>query len=693
MTEQEAEKKIAELSKKIKHYNFMYYQKHISEISDYEFDQLLANLIKLEEAFPQFKKDDSPSLRVGGTITKDFPTVQHKFPMLSLGNTYSETELEDFDKRIKKILNEEGIDGDTVEYICELKFDGVSISLTYQQGKLSLAATRGDGVQGDDISPNAKTIRTIPLSISASDIPPEFEVRGEVFMPNDVFDQLNEERQQAGKELYANPRNTASGTLKLQDSSEVARRKLDAYLYFLLGIDLPFETHEEAVKALEQWGFQVSPTYKKCKNIQEVMEYIHHWEEERKKLPLETDGVVIKVNQLSYQQILGTTSKSPRWAIAFKYQTESASTLLKDITYQVGRTGAVTPVAELEPVLLAGTTVKRASLHNANEIERLGLRIGDTVHVEKGGEIIPKITGLDLVKRPKNSKPWKYIQNCPACQTPLIRHEGEAVHFCPNIKACPPQVKGRIEHFIQRKALDIDSLGKEIISQLFENNLVNNPADLYELEIDQLLNLERFAQKSARNLIEGIEASKQISFERVLFALGIRFVGATVARKLAAHFENIDRLEQASLEELIEVEDIGERIAHSVREFFADDDNKQMVARLKSQGLQFEIQKVTIDPASQTLASKSFVISGVFENFSRDALKAKIEEKGGKILSSVSKKLDYLLAGAKVGSSKLEKAQKLDIKIISEAEFLDMIQESGNNDHNSQEGQLPLFGA
>ena len=676
MTEQAAEKRIKELSQIIHYHNDVYYQQNRSEISDYEFDMMLEELIRLEQEYPQYKLDDSPTQRVGGTITKDFPTVQHKYPMLSLGNTYSKEELLDFDKRIKKILESEGLGTESPEYICELKFDGVSLSLTYQQGRLIRAVTRGDGVQGDEITNNAKTIRTIPLSIQKEGLPEEFEVRGEVFMPNAVFAALNRQRATEGKEIYANPRNTASGTLKLQDSSEVAKRKLDAYLYFLLGENLPFPTHESAVKGLESWGFNVSPTYQKCKDIEEVMQYIQHWEEARKKLPVETDGVVIKVNQFNLQQALGFTSKSPRWAIAFKYKAESASTTLNAITYQVGRTGAVTPVAELEPVLLAGTTVKRASLHNANEIERLGLHISDTVFVEKGGEIIPKITGVDMSKRVAGSVVIQYIKNCPECNTLLVRNEGEAVHFCPNTKACPPQVKGRIQHFIQRKAMDIDSLGEGIISQLYDNQLISTVADLYDLKFEDLVSLERFGEKSAQNLIKGIEESKKVPFDRVLFGLGIRFVGATVARKLSEDFKNIDSLSKTTLEELVNVEDIGERIAESVVEFFSDPDNQNLIQRLKQAGLQFEVEQKTYAVQSDLLLGKTFVISGVFQNYSRDELKDKIEAHGGKVVSSISKKLNYLLAGDKMGPSKLEKAKKLDIQLISEAEFLQMIDES-----------------
>lgn len=670
MTNQEAQDRIRELSKDLHHYNYMYYQKHVSVVTDYEFDKLLEELIKLEEKYPQFKKDDSPSQRVGGTITKDFPTIKHRYRMLSLGNTYSQDDLLDFDKRLKKLLG----DDKELEYICELKFDGVSISLTYENGKLVTAATRGDGVQGDDVTANAKTIRTVPLGVQGDNFPDTFEVRGEVFMPNKVFEELNAQRAKEGKDLYANPRNTASGTMKLQDSAEVAKRKLDAYLYFLLGEDLPYKTHEEAIKAVESWGFNVSPTYRKCTGIDAVMEYVTYWEQERKNLPVETDGVVIKVNDIDLQEQLGFTSKSPRWAIAYKYQAESVSTKLNSITYQVGRTGSVTPVAELAPVQLAGTTVKRASLHNADEIEsRLQLHEGDMVFVEKGGEIIPKVTRVDLTKRMTNAKPIRFIDNCPECGTQLVRKDGEANHYCPNEKGCPPQIKGRIEHFIQRNALDIDSMGGETINQLFEKGLVKNVADLYDLTLKQLLSLDRFGEKSARNLIEGLQQSKSIAFARVLYGLGIRFVGKTVAQKLTTHFKTMEAIQQASHDELVAVEDIGARIADSLIEHFKDAENTDIVNRLKAAGLQFEDNTPTLQKDSDKLDGKTFVVSGTFKQFSRDEIKKKIEANGGKVVSSISKKLDYLIAGDKMGPSKLEKAKKLDVTMISEDEFIQMV--------------------
>ncbi|MCU0445852.1 MAG: NAD-dependent DNA ligase LigA [Microscillaceae bacterium] len=684
--------RIAELTEKLNYYNLMYYQKHISVVSDYEFDMLLEELNQLEADYPQFKLPDSPTQRVGGTVTKDFPTIVHKYPMLSLGNTYSEEELQEFDKRIKKILQDEDIDLNTLEYICELKFDGVSMSLTYQNGVLMTGATRGDGVQGDDVTPNVKTIKTIPLRVNQPNIPAEFEVRGEVFMANKVFEELNREREEIGLEAYANPRNTASGTLKLQDSAEVARRKLDAFIYFLYGENLPYQTHEEAVRTLANWGFNVSPTYQKCKNIEEVMQYIHHWDKERKNLPLETDGVVIKVNSFAQQRALGFTSKSPRWAIAYKYKAESVSTTLLSVTYQVGRTGAITPVAELKPILLAGTTVKRASLHNANEIERLGLRIGDVVFVEKGGEIIPKVTGYDATKRATNSQVLVYITHCPECNTQLIRKDGEAQHYCPNVQGCPPQIRGRLEHFIGRKAMDIESLGEGKIELLFEKGLVSSIEHFYSLTYQQLFGLEKvitdpdtgkskkvgFKEKTVENILAALEKSKQVPFARVLFAIGIRFVGETVAKKLADHFQNIDNIAKATLEELTQVPDIGGRIAESVVDFFKDTDNQAVIDKLKQAGLQFEVKSQDTKVALSTkLAGKNLLYSGSFKKMSREQLEEKIIAHGGKIASSVSKNLDYLIVGENMGPSKLEKAQKLNITMISEDEFLQLIDEDG----------------
>lgn len=667
MTPEQARKEIDQLTEKINYHNHLYYQKAEPEISDYEFDQLLERLIALEKQFPQFKDPLSPAQRVGGTITKEFPTVYHRFPMLSLGNTYSPAELEEFDKRVSR-----GLDGEHYEYFCELKFDGVSISLLYEHNKFTKGVTRGDGVRGDDVSNNIKTIRTIPLVLKGKDIPEAFEVRGEVFMPKEVFLRLNREREDIGEERYANARNTAAGTVKMQDSSEVARRKLDCYVYSLLGAT-GIKTHEEAIKKLESWGFNVSPTYKKCQSIEEVLNYISHWEIKRLELPLETDGVVIKVNNLEQQQRLGFTAKSPRWAISYKYKAQSTSTRLNGITYQVGRTGAVTPVAILEPVFLAGTTVKRASLHNANEIARLDLRIGDYVFVEKGGEIIPKVTGVDPAKRSADAKPIRYVDRCPECNSKLFRVEGEAAFYCPNVNGCPPQIKGRIEHFIQRKAMDINSLGEKTIDQLYQLGLVKSPADLYDLGREDAMRLEGFKEKSITNLLSGIEQSKERPFENVLFAIGIRYVGKTVAERLARYFKNIDQLAKASFEELLAAPEVGEKIAKSVFEFFRKPENRQEIARLKKAGLNFESDEKEPEKESDILAGKSFVISGVFQHYERDELKEVILKNGGKVLSSVSGKLDYLVAGDNMGPSKKEKAQKLGVKIISEHEFEKML--------------------
>ncbi|MFN6090083.1 MAG: NAD-dependent DNA ligase LigA [Cyclobacteriaceae bacterium] len=668
MSSTEAKKHIEELVNQINYHNNLYYQKNKSEISDYEFDQLLKKLDDLENEFPELKQPDSPTQRVGGTITKEFENVVHQYPMLSLGNTYSKEELEEFDVRVAK-----GLKGEPYDYFCELKFDGVSISLVYENGILIKAITRGDGVRGDNVIANAKTIRSLPLKIKLEPIPSRFEVRGEVFLSKEVFKKLNQEQEDIGEETYANARNTASGTLKMQDSAEVAKRKLDCYLYYLLGEELNISSHEEAIQKIEQWGFNVSSTYQKCKNIQEVMDYIVHWEKKRGELPLETDGVVIKVNSLDQQQRLGATAKVPRWAISFKYKAESISTRLNGITYQVGRTGAVTPVAELEPVQLAGTTVKRASLHNANEITRLDLRIGDSVFVEKGGEIIPKVTGVDLTQRKNTTTSVVYISECPECGTSLIRKEGEANHYCPNESGCPPQIKGRIEHFIQRKAMDIDSLGEQTIKQLFDLGLVNSPADLYDLKKADLLRLEKVKDKSAENMLAGIEASKNTPFQSVLFAVGIRFVGKTVAEKLAYYFKSMDKLAAASVEELLKAPEVGEKIAQSVVQFFNQPHHVNEIARLKKAGLQMESTSVEPELISQRLEGKSFVISGTFENYERDQLKEMVLANGGRILSGVSAKLDYLLAGENMGPAKLEKARKLGVTLITIGDFEKML--------------------
>ncbi len=664
-----ARSKVRELTEKINHHNDLYYQQHRTEISDEEFDHLLKELETLEGRFPELRAPDSPTQRVGGTITKEFPTVYHRYPMLSLGNTYSEEELRDFDGRVAR-----GLDGDEYAYFCELKFDGVSISLTYENGILVRGVTRGDGVRGDDVTNNVRTIRSIPLRVKGTDFPASFEVRGEIFLPKKVFEKLNREREDIGEEKYANARNTASGTLKMQDSGIVAQRRLDCFVYALLGDESGVETHAEAIAKLEHWGFNVSPTYRKCNTIAEVIAYIEDWETKRDELPLETDGVVIKVNSIEQQVQLGFTAKSPRWAIAYKYKAQSASTRLNGITYQVGRTGAITPVAELEPVFLAGTTVKRASLHNANEIARLDLRIGDYVFVEKGGEIIPKVTGVDIAKRQAGTSPIAYITNCPECGTPLIRYENEAAHYCPNATGCPPQITGRIEHFIQRKAMDLNSLGERTIHQLYALGLVRSPADLYDLKPEDIRLLEGYKDKSIRNLLEGIERSKVTPFESVLFAIGIRYVGKTVAEKLARHFKSIDRIASATLEELLAAPEVGEKIAQSVYQYFRVPDNQREIERLKKAGLNFESHAKEPEKQSDVLGNKSFVISGVFKNYERDQLQEVIVSHGGRVLSGVSGKLDYLVAGDNMGPAKREKAEKLGVKIISEEEFERLLQ-------------------
>ncbi|PIB35851.1 DNA ligase (NAD(+)) LigA [Reichenbachiella sp. 5M10] len=668
MTHDAAHTEIEQLSQQINHYNHQYYQESKSEVSDYEFDQLLKRLIELEDQFPDLKKADSPSQRVGGTITKSFETVIHKHRMLSLANTYSAEELREFDARVEK-----GLGGQPYEYFCELKFDGVAISLTYRDGMLVQAATRGDGTRGDNITANAKTIRSIPLKIRGTGYPEEFEVRGEVFMPSTAFAQLNEQKEAAGEERLANPRNTASGTLKMQDSSIVAARKLDCYLYSLLGVEGQVDSHASAIQKIEEWGFHVSPTYQKCATIEEVIAYVAQWETKRHELDVETDGIVIKVNDLDQQNELGFTAKNPRWAISYKYKAENALTRLNDVVYQVGRTGSITPVAELEPVLLAGTTVKRASLHNANEIERQDLRIGDYVYVEKGGEIIPKVTGVDLTQRASDLEPFVYVTHCPACQTELVRYEGEANHYCPNIEACPPQIKGMIEHFIHRKAMDIDSLGEQTIKLLYDKGYLHNVADLYDLTHDQIIELEGFKELSVQNLLKGIEASKQAPFELLLFGLGIRFVGKTVAEKLAVHFKSMEQLMQADFDSLVAVPEIGDRIAQSLLDYFSKEENQVLISRLKDAGLQMQVDESQFETSSDVLGGKGFVISGVFEKHSRDELKAMIKDHGGKVVSSISAKLDYLLAGDKMGPAKLEKANKLGITIISEMDFEEML--------------------
>lgn len=665
MTPQE---RILELRRELHEHNRRYYVLNSPTISDYEFDMLLKELQQLEEAHPEMYDATSPTLRVGSDITKEFRQMQHKYPMLSLGNTYSKSEVADFYDRVKKSLNED------FEICCELKFDGTSISLTYEEGKLVRAVTRGDGEKGDDVTANVKTIRTVPLVLSGEGWPREFEIRGEVLMPWNVFDALNEERSRNGEPLFANPRNAASGTLKLQDSSVVAKRKLDAYLYFMLGEQLPAEGHYENLQAAAEWGFKISDTTRKCATLDEVFAFIDRMDSERKNLPFATDGIVLKVNSLRQQKNLGYTAKSPRWAIAYKFQAERALTRLNEVTYQVGRTGVVTPVANLDPVQLSGTVVKRASLHNADIIGKLDLHIGDMVYVEKGGEIIPKITGVDVDARFMLGQKVSFIEKCPECGTPLVRVEGEAAHYCPNDTACPPQIKGKIEHFVSRDAMNIDSIGPETVEMLFNYGLIKDIADIYTLCPEDLMFLPRMGAKSAENVVAAAQASRAVPFERVLFALGIRFVGATVAKRLARAFGNIDALMSASLEQLTAVEEIGERIAASVISFFAKEANRTLVARLKEAGLKFELEEETMQARTEILKGQSIVISGVFVHHSRDEYKEMIESNGGKNVGSVSKSTSFILAGDNMGPSKLEKAQKLGVRLVSEDEFLAMLQ-------------------
>lgn len=661
---------IQALREELNQHNYNYYVLDTPTISDFEFDQKLKQLQELENQNPEYFDENSPTQRVGGTITKNFKTVQHEHRMYSLDNSYSTDDLLDWEKRIKKVL------GDIpLEYTCELKYDGASISITYENGKLKRAVTRGDGVQGDDVTNNIKTIKAIPLKLKGN-FPETFDVRGEIILPFAGFEKMNQEIIEIGETPYSNPRNTASGSLKLQDSAEVAKRPLDCLLYFIIGNKLPFKSQFEGLETARNWGFKVPKESKLAQSLEEVFEFIDYWDIHRHNLPYETDGVVIKVNDFQHQEELGFTAKSPRWAIAYKFKSEQVSTKLNSISYQVGRTGAITPVANLEPVQLAGTIVKRASLHNADQIEKLDIRIGDTVFVEKGGEIIPKIIAVDLSKRLDNSEQTKYITHCPECQTELIRGESEANHYCPNFYGCPPQIIGRIQHFISRKAMDIEGLGGETVALLFNNNLVHNYADLYELTVEQILPLERMAQKSAENLVRGVENSKNIPFERVLYALGIRFVGETVAKKLAKHYKNIDALSQASLMDLVLVDEIGDRIAKSVIEFFENQENRFIIDRLKSFGVQFETVEIINPNATDKLSSKTFVVSGVFEQFSRDDLKKAIEDNGGKVGSSISAKTDYVVAGANMGPVKLEKAVKLNVSIISENEFMKLINEN-----------------
>ena len=661
------EEKIQSLREELQRHNYNYYVLDKPEISDYDFDMKLKELQELEEQNPEFQDDNSPTVRVGGAVTKNFETVTHEYRMYSLSNSYSKEELEDWEKRIQKVV--EG----KVEYVCELKYDGASISLTYENGILQKAVTRGDGFQGDDVTNNIRTIRSVPLKLKG-DFPEKFHIRGEIVLPYEGFAKMNADRVEAGEEPYANPRNTASGSLKLQDSAEVARRPLECLLYSLAGENLGIKTQFEGLEKARKWGFKVPGESELKASIEEVLHYINYWDQHRHDLPYETDGVVIKVNDLAQQEELGHTAKSPRWAMAYKFKAEQESTILEKITYQVGRTGAITPVANLQPVLLAGTTVKRASLHNADQIEKLDVRDGDTVFVEKGGEIIPKIVGVDFQKRAQHSEPTKYATHCPECGTELVRNDGEAQHYCPNATSCPPQITGRIQHFISRKAMDIEGLGGETVVLLVNAGLIDNYADLYELKKEEVLPLERMAEKSAENLISGIQKSKEIPFERVLFALGIRYVGETVAKKLAKHFKSIDALMAASEEELTNLDEIGERIAWSVREFFDVESNRHIVDRLKSYGVQMEISAEKLANQTDKLSGNTFVISGIFEKVSRNELKKMIEDNGGKVSSSISSKTNYLVAGDNMGPSKLAKAENLGTHIISEDDFLKMLE-------------------
>lgn len=656
---------IKSLREELNQHNYNYYVLDKPTISDFEFDQKLKQLQDLESQHPDFFDENSPTQRVGGMITKNFESVRHEYRMYSLDNSYSIEDLQDWETRIQKVL------GDVpVQYTCELKYDGASISISYENGRLIRAVTRGDGFQGDDVTNNIKTIKAVPIHLKG-DFPDKFDIRGEIILPFAGFEKMNQELIEIGETPYSNPRNTASGSLKLQDSAEVAKRPLDCLLYFVIGNNLPFKTQFEGLQKARDWGFKVPIQSKLAKNLNEVLDYINYWDKHRHDLPYETDGVVIKVNNLQHQEELGYTAKSPRWAMAYKFKAEQVTTILNSITYQVGRTGAITPVANLEPVQLAGTIVKRASLHNADQIEKLDIRIGDEVYVEKGGEIIPKI--ISVAKRGNQYEPTKYITHCPECQKELVRTEGEANHFCPNFYGCPPQIIGRIQHFITRKAMDIDGLGGETVALLYNAGLITNYADLYELKKEQIIPLERMAEKSAENLIKGIEKSKTIPFERVLYALGIRYVGETVAKKLAKHYKSIDAIAQASMMDLILVDEIGDKIAQSVIQFFDNQENRLIIERLKQFGVQLESDAESA-LISEKLKGKTFVVSGVFELYSRDELKKAIEDNGGKVGSSISAKTDFVIAGDNMGPSKLEKANQLKIAIISELDFKVMIE-------------------
>ncbi len=670
--------RILELRRQLEHHNYKYYVENSPEISDFEFDALMHELQELEAVHPEYADPNSPTMRVGSDLTSEFTTVEHRFPMLSLSNTYSLEELHDFISRVEKQVG-------ATEYVCELKFDGTAISLTYENGALLRAVTRGDGTRGDDVTANIRTIRTIPLHLRGEGYPPLFEIRGEVLMPYASFDRLNAERERQGEQLFANPRNAAAGTLKQQSSAVVAKRGLDCTLYQMAGNDLPFSSHWENVNMARNWGFPVSGHMRICYSIEEIDAYINEWDERRKSLPFPTDGVVIKVNRYSDQREIGFTAKAPKWAVAYKFKAEQAMTRLLSVDFQVGRTGAITPVANLAPVQLAGTTVKRATLHNAEQIAALDIRLGDMVYVEKGGEIIPKITEVELAERPTDSKPFVYADTCPECGTALVHYEGEAKHYCPNQSGCRPQILGRIIHFIRRKAMDIDGLGEETVELLFESGLVSNIADLYALQATQLAGLPRLGEKSADNIIRSIARSREVPFHRVLFALGIRFVGETTAKYLAAHFPSLDALMAASREELLEAEEVGEKIADGIIDYFSDNRNMEIIARLRQSGIKFEAEQRELKSAS--LVGKSFVISGKFTDHSRDELKEIIEAHGGKNLAAVSANVDYLIAGENMGPAKLKKAEKLGIKMITEQEFVAMLATDNHNPIMAQEGE------
>ncbi|MDX9847313.1 MAG: NAD-dependent DNA ligase LigA [Tenuifilaceae bacterium] len=659
--------RVKRLREEINRHNHLYYVEAKPEISDFEFDAMLSDLEALEKKFPELIDSNSPTQRVGSDIAQGFQQVTHRYPMLSLANTYTFDEIQEFHNRISKILTSQW------QYVCELKYDGTAIGITYKNGKLFRAVTRGDGTQGDDVTANVKTIRSIPLELHGNDFPNDFEIRGEIFMPHTAFDEANAQRTQKGESPFANPRNAAAGTLKQLNPMVVAERKLDCLLYFLLGEELPYNNHYQNLQKAKEWGFKIPDNIKLCNSVEEVIDFINHWDSARRQLPFDTDGVVIKVNSYLHQNQLGYTAKTPRWAIAFKYKAEQVSTKLLSVDYQVGRTGAITPVANLEPVLLAGTTVKRASLHNADQIALLDLHIGDTVLVEKGGEIIPKIVGVDTTQRSGRSQNIEYISHCPECGTTLTRPEGEAKHYCPNQAGCPPQLKGRVIHFISRKAMNIDGLGEETVELLFANGLIKDIADLYNLTYDQLLALDRFADKSANNAIASIAESKKTPFHRVLFGLGIRYVGETTARKLALHFGLLENLKNATFDQLTEVDEVGERIAQSIVEFFAEPKNIELINRLKEAGLMLSQDSSTEASLSDRLSGQSVVISGTFSRISRDELKDLVMKHGGKVLSAVSASTNLLIAGDKMGPAKLEKASKLGVKIISEDDFFDLI--------------------